>query len=385
MIATSSPAPRPGHVPPAPRQRAVAVPALVLAVGLALLAAGCASGTAADTTPRGSVPVPATAAAPATAAPATAAPATSAPPTTAGMTVSVPDDATTQVGPYGAPLPDVATATTIPAGTALPGGPVRPPHVETPVSGPCTETVGNVEPLTFQSHVLLINQPQQHYRVYTPACYRWNPATAYPVLYLLHGAQVDESQWDAVGIFAAADRLIAAGAIPPMIIVLPDGIWAMGSYQYEPPLMDRFMLGEVLPAVEQDFRTIRNPRTRAIGGISRGGEWAVILGGRHPELFGAVGGHSPAVGPPSTPTSFVVPLYTRAAPPRLWLDVGSGDGLAPSVQALSQAWSAAGVANELHIAAGGHDDAYWAAHTEDYLRFYAATWSTPTPSPGGQP
>jgi hypothetical protein len=97
------------------------------------------------------------------------------------MTVSVPDEPTTQMGPYGAPLPDVATATTIPAGTALPGAGPSTARGDAGV-GPCTETVGNVEPLTFQSHVLFINQPQQRYRVYTPVLWR-NPATAYPVRY----------------------------------------------------------------------------------------------------------------------------------------------------------------------------------------------------------
>lgn len=347
---------------------------ILLVVLAGLLLSGCATTSAgAPVTSSGSTP--ATEPVPATGT--TAAPTTEAPTTTESVPPTEPATTTTESAPFGGPLPSVAVPTTVPAGTALPGGPVRPVHVTPPApAGPCTESTGTVEHLTFQSHVLLINQPVQRYRVYTPACYRWNPNATYPVLYLLHGAQVDESQWDDVGIFDAADRLIAAGAIPPMIIVLPDGIWAMGTYDYEPPLMDRFVLGEVMPAVEQDFRTTRSARTRAIGGISRGGEWAIILGGRHPELFGAVGGHSPAVGPPSTPTSYLVPLYTRTAPPRLWLDVGSADGLAPSVQNLSVSWTAAGVPNQLHIAAGGHERTYWAAHTEDYLRFYAATWST---------
>ena len=304
-----------------------------------------------------------------------------APGTTAGTTVAT-------VAPAGtvAPAPTTTTAappatvpTTVapPAGTPRPGGPIRPAHVDPILPGPCPETTGRVERLTFQSNVLAIDQPVQRYRVYTPPCYRYG-ATRYPVVYLFHGAQTDESQWDEVGIFATTDRLIAAGAIPPMVVVLPDGIWAMGTYVGTPPLFDRFMLGEVMPAIEQDYRTIPDRRARGIGGISRGGEWALLLGGRHPDLFASVAGNSPAVGPPSSPNSVLVPLYQAPghAAQRRWLDVGESDGLIGPVTSLHQAWDAAGITHELHTAPGGHDRAYWGAQSEAYLRFFAAAFTT---------
>jgi len=274
-----------------------------------------------------------------------------------------------------------------PAGTPIPGGPQRTRYVSPPPPpGPCAETSGQVLRLTFHSNVLLINDPEQRFRVYLPACYRWNTAQRYPTIYLLHGANVTESQWEGTGIFGAADRLIASGAIPPALIVLPDAIWTMGSYQYEPPLLDRLMLGEMLPTIDQDFRTIDSPTGRAIGGISRGGEWALIVGARHPELFGAIGGHSPAVGLPSTPNTFLVPLFQkRARPQKVRLDVGTSDSLVGNVTSLHQAFDAAGIANAFFTGPGGHDDAYWGGNAEAYLRFYASLWapSTPQVAPGG--
>ncbi len=286
------------------------------------------------------------------------------------VTTTAPEPATTATT-----IAPTTTTLIPPPGNAIPGGPVRTTTTEPPVPpGACTETTGHVDRLTFQSNVLAINQPNQRYRVYTPRCYRYDHVTRYPILYLFHGAQTDESQWDDVGVFAAADSLIASRAIAPMIIVLPDGIWSMGSYNDEPPLFERWLLGEVMPAVEHDYRTIGDQAHRAIGGISRGGEWALIEGGRHPELFGAVGGHSPAVGPPSTPTSFLVPLYRASRGQRLWLDVGESDALSGPVSALDQAWTAAGITHELHTAPGGHDRVYWASQVATYLRFYAAPW-----------
>ncbi len=318
------------------------------------------------------------------------APSARAPDTATATGPSPPGSAATTARPVPRPVPPptpaaptttttTTTATTIPPpGNAIPGGPVRTTTTELPVpAGPCTETVGRVERLSFQSNVLAINQPDQRYRVYTPRCYRYDQAAHFPILYLFHGAQTDESQWDDVGVFAAADRLIAARTIAPMIIVLPDGIWSMGSYDDEPPLFERWLLGELMPAVEHDYRTIGDKADRAIGGISRGGEWAIIEGGRHPELFGAVGGHSPAVGPPSTPTSFLVPLYRASRGQRLWLDVGNADSLLGPITTLDQAWTEAGVVHELHTAPGRHDRTYWSSQVDAYLRFYAAPWPLP--------
>src|SRR6476659_1690503 len=59
------------------------------------------------------------------------------------------------------------------------------------------------------------------YAVYLPDGYE-SRRQHYPVLYLLHGAGGDERSWSERGhIREKADRLIASGAIPPAIIVMP--------------------------------------------------------------------------------------------------------------------------------------------------------------------
>jgi enterochelin esterase-like enzyme len=275
--------------------------------------------------------------------------------------------------------PDAATAAP-PPGVPRPGGPlrVRSPAAP-PLPGVCTETAGHVDQRTFLSNVLAVSQPVQRYLVYTPACYRYT-TTRYPVVYLLHGAQTDETQWQSVGVFLQADRLIASHTIAPTVIVLPDGIWGMGSYGASPTPFDQFLLGEVLPAVEQDYRVLGDAAHRALGGISRGGEWALIEGGLHPELFGKVGGNSPAVGPPGSPNAYLVSLYQRApaaqsGTQQLWLDVGQQDSLVGPVTSLHEAFDAAGIEHQFHVQPGSHDRAYWASQTAAYLRFYTAGWS----------
>src|SRR6478736_7005132 len=63
----------------------------------------------------------------------------------------------------------------------------------------------------------------QQAEVYLPACYAADRSRRYPAVYLLHGGSADQTQWRDVGITTAADGLIAAGDLPPLVIVMPDG------------------------------------------------------------------------------------------------------------------------------------------------------------------
>jgi enterochelin esterase-like enzyme len=283
-----------------------------------------------------------------------------------------------------APAPDADPGATSSAATTPTASPTTSaPSTSAPTTAtappasvsPCTEPTGHVDARTFHSDVLAIDQPEQHYLVYTPACYRADAPTRYPVVYLLHGAQADEHQWEQVGLFSTADRLMAEGTIAPMVLVTPDAIWAMGSYDGDPPLLDRLMFGELLPAVEAGYRVRTDRSGRAIGGISRGGEWALLLAGRHPDQFAAVGGHSPAVGAPSTPDEVLVPVLSSLPRPAIRLDVGASDGLLDPVRSLDRALQAAGVAHETHVDPGSHGRPYWQAHTADYLEFYSRALS----------
>ena len=56
--------------------------------------------------------------------------------------------------------------------------------------------------------------------VYLPACYARDPQRRFPVVFLLHGAGADATQWPAIGLATTADDLITSGAIPPMIVVM---------------------------------------------------------------------------------------------------------------------------------------------------------------------
>jgi enterochelin esterase-like enzyme len=269
------------------------------------------------------------------------------------------------------------TVTSDPNGVSGEAGPPDDPTVpSTAVYPPCTQTQGRIDHRTFNSSVMRYVHPVEGYNVYTPPCYDRDANRRYPVIYLLHGANHDENEWVSNGLTTTATQLVDDGEIPPVIIVMPDGMDAMGDYDAAPGQLqpfDFFLLYEIKPRVEQAYRTLNHRFYRAIGGISRGGEWALLEAERHPDVFSAVGGHSPAIGSPTNPAATLAPLLAGKGL-RIWLDVGTDDSLLPNVTALDTTLTAQRTAHDFQTGPGGHTDAYWGANAAAYLRWYTQPW-----------
>jgi enterochelin esterase-like enzyme len=60
--------------------------------------------------------------------------------------------------------------------------------------------------------------------------------------------------------------------------------------------------------------------------------------------------------------------------PRLWLDAGDKDSEYQTVQTFEKALNTLGLPHEWHSYLGWHEETYWSAHVEEYLRWYAAEW-----------
>lgn len=212
-----------------------------------------------------------------------------------------------------------------------------------------------------------LSEVANRYRVYLPPCYDQEPDVDYPTLYVLHGSGDDGTMWDGLGVDEAADSLIASGEIAPLVIVIPNG-----GPQYGGGFVEA-LAGELIPHVDATYRTRDDGSQRAVGGISLGGRVALEAVAAHGELFGAYGDHSGALGRVETDTPGVRALIVGRY--RVWLDVGTDDGLRSATEHLDEVLTEVGVAHELHLFPGAHVGGYWGAHMEDYLRFYAAEWS----------
>jgi enterochelin esterase-like enzyme len=212
------------------------------------------------------------------------------------------------------------------------------------------------------------------FRVYTPPCYENFPDERYPVLYLIHGQGYLDDQWDRIGADEAADELIASGQVAPFIIVMP-----YDHYSLRPSVgfFDDAFLGELVPWIDANYRTIADREHRAIGGLSRGASWAIHFALTESDLFGAMGGHSPPVF--IEEARKVIEWLDAIAVdqmPRFWLDIGDRDtqNIMQSAEFLEQLLSERNIAHEWNIFPGDHSEEYWSAHVEEYLRWYAEPW-----------
>lgn len=205
------------------------------------------------------------------------------------------------------------------------------------------------------------------YRIYLPACYTDWPTARFPALYLLHGLQATDAQWDDLGVDETADRLIAAGEIPPFLIVMP---WERRGLEYEPAIAE-----VLVPWIDHSFRTIASSEGRAIGGLSRGAGWALRIALGNPGLFSAIGLHSPAV---LSPDLYNIPYWLEGLSPddlpRIWVDIGDRDPLRPSTLELTGLFDQAGVAYDWHPNQGYHAPEYWSSHMEEYVIWYSLGW-----------
>lgn len=116
-----------------------------------------------------------------------------------------------------------------------------------------------------------------HYTVYLPADYETSDRT-YPVVYLLHGYSDDNTGWLQFGeINRLADKAIAEGTIPPMIIIMPNGdsSFYINSYDGKEKYED-FFINEFMPTVETAYRIKAQKRYRGVAGLSMGGYGTLI-------------------------------------------------------------------------------------------------------------
>jgi len=265
-----------------------------------------------------------------------------------------------------------ATFTPLPSLTATPTATFTP----TPTPFVCSNQRGRTVADAFSSTAM---QEEIRYLVHLPPCYDYYQDKVFPVLYLLHGWPLDEYHWVDLGITEIADKWISQGLVGPFIIVLPGVVNSEGLYVYSsggPNSFEGMFVEELRPLVEKTYRTWRSPEGRAVGGISRGGVWALEIGLRHPEFFDIVGGHSPALSVNHPLPAYDPFVLAEAGAPgqRVYLDAGDSDWTRAGVIRLRDLFleKDADITYQLHE--GGHVDALWQLGLPDYLIFYTHTW-----------
>jgi len=244
------------------------------------------------------------------------------------------------------------------------------------------------------------------YTVYLPADYGSSERT-YPVVYLLHGYTDDNTGWLQFGeINRYADKAIAEGTIPPMIIVMPNGdsSWYINSYDGKEKYED-FFIKEFIPSIEKTYRIKAEKKYRGIAGLSMGGYGTLIYSLKYPELFAAAAPLSAAVFDDEALVTMkedswdnvfgqlfgrglkdkarlndawyrnsVLKIVETKSPDELkkvryWIDCGDDDFLTKGNCLLHIALTEKKVPHEFRVRDGAHNWTYWRTGITDALQF----------------
>jgi enterochelin esterase-like enzyme len=258
--------------------------------------------------------------------------------------------------------PLIPTLTPIPSETATVTP--SPTSTFTPEPTACQELSGQVQQFSIQTNPF---PKALEGSIYLPPCYTSQPEQGYPLLILLHGQTYTDEQWLNLGIADLADQMITTGEIPALLIAMP-----REDYYLQDPFASIFgseVVDELLPWLESEMGACRERTCHAIGGISRGGAWALHIGITDLGEFSIIGGHST---PPFDPYNLTTIL--RDTPqedlPAIFLDIGDWDPYRSYALSLHQALEGYGIAHTWKTYSGNHNDQYWQAHVEEYLQWY---------------
>ncbi len=286
---------------------------------------------------------------------------------------------------------DGSGASTAPAASAAPQGGAQPtPTPVSPIAAavsappPPMASGGYLKDSAFYSDALGRTMP---YGIYLPPTYDSDPTRHYPVAYMLHGAGGHYSEWVAYGLPESAEDLIWGGEVQPMIIVMPQGdqSYFVNHVGTDGARWGDYIAFDLVAHIDATYRTIPQPSSRAIGGLSMGGFGALQLAFSHPEIFGVVGAHSPALHIIEQLSDLIdvadkdaefdplelAKTLDPAHAPKVWVDAGSEDEWADRDLLLRQTFDARGIPHQVQLSPGQHTAEYWTMRGKDYVRFYA--------------
>ena len=164
---------------------------------------------------------------------------------------------------------------------------------------------GRMEEHVFVSEALRDNAlGDPHERplwVYVPPGYDDEPERRYPSIYLIQGLTGQLDMWRNRSAFRKnptelMDELFASGDSPPAILVWVDAWTSLGGSQFlDSPGTGRYhtyLCDEVVPWVDERYRTIDDRDNRGIAGKSSGGYGAMVTPMLRPDLFGGFATHA---------------------------------------------------------------------------------------------
>ncbi|HKW61168.1 MAG TPA: alpha/beta hydrolase-fold protein [Candidatus Acidoferrum sp.] len=227
--------------------------------------------------------------------------------------------------------------------------------------------------------------------VYTPPGYPDQAARRFPVLYLHDGQNLFDGATSFIPgqdwhVGQTADECVNARTIEPLIIVgmyntkarvreyTPTHVPKLGGGRAD--RYAKFLIEEVKPFVEHEYRTLTEPQHTGIGGSSLGGLVSLYLGLKHCTTFGKIAALSPSVWWNQLVIHRFVNSMHVEPRPRIWLDIGTREGprIVQDVERfrdvlLKKGWRPEHDLHYERVEGGEHNEAAWAQRVRPFLQF----------------
>jgi hypothetical protein len=137
--------------------------------------------------------------------------------------------------------------------------------------------------------------------VYVPPGYDDEPDRRYPSIYVIQGLTGQIDAWRNRTAFRKnfpelVDELFASGESPPAVLVFVDAWTSLGGSQFiDSPGTGRYLTyicDELVPFVDENYRTLEGPGHRGVAGKSSGGYGAMVDAMLRPDIFGGLATHA---------------------------------------------------------------------------------------------
>jgi predicted alpha/beta superfamily hydrolase len=254
---------------------------------------------------------------------------------------------------------------------------------------------GNIQKhRAFRSRIL---NNRRDVLVYLPAGYRRFSSRRYPVLYLNDGQNIFDAatsfagvEW---GVDETAQRLLRNRLIAPLIVVAINNTGDDRIHEYAPTRgvisqteqrkkrskglgrkYGQFLVEELKPYIDKQYRTRAEAEFTGIGGSSLGGLISLALGLWFPSVFNRLMVMSPAVWWDNEIIVKMVEDLDEKLPLKIWLDTGTHEEGWHRAQHLRDAlvgngWKLYDDLQYSEIPGGEHAEAAWAARVDPALRY----------------
>ncbi len=239
---------------------------------------------------------------------------------------------------------------------------------------------------------------QMPYNLILPKDYDANKTKRYSVIYLLHGLTGHYDNW------TSKTKLAEYAAKYDYIIVTPEGDngWYSDSGSVPNDKYESYIVQELIPEIDRNYRTNADKNHRVIGGLSMGGYGSLKFGLKYPDKFALVGSFSGALqaaslsvktlgngwkaltdsiasvyGADDSPTRSANDIFklVREMPaeklptlPFMYISCGTEDGLITTNREFTALIAGKKIPHEFRELPGIHDWKFWDAQVLEFLR-----------------